>query len=705
MKTLLTFLSIAGFLLCAPYSFVQAQNFGWAKRMNGSQYDNYEDIAIDKLGNVYTLGDFEGTRDFTPENYTEYLLTSEGNNTDIFVSKMNAEGNFVWAKRIGNKEQSSSHSMDLDADGNVYFLGVFRDSLDCDPGPGVYYLAGGGIFIIKLDPSGNFVWAKKSGSGGFGLSLAVDRSGSCYTTGWISGKGDFDPGPGTYFLEPNLPYFGASPCFISKLDSAGNFAWAKLFWSKNPLSGSMGRAITLDDSGNAYIAGSFSDIIDIDPGPGKYELASDSGRSTFICKLNTSGNFVWAKKMGGANAESEGLTIQYNGMGCIYATGIFNGTVDFDPGPDTSMLTTSLGWGGIQREMFILKLDTAGNFVWAKKMPAQGIYGGVMDIDASGDLYVSTRFFGLGDFDPGPATYYLRSDATQSSAYLDVSLSKLDANGNFIWAKKFDGPYDEGYSGILMAFNRWNDGVYIFGEFEVTADFDPGPKVYPLNGSGIFISKTQCKNTFDSTIKSCYPVILNGDTFNTSGVFTHTKVVTNMYGCDSTVKVGLRLELFNLGVSQSGDTLIADMKADDYRWINCANDSVIAGAYSRKFVPPFSGQFKVVLIQYYMQCVDSSVCYTAVKTSTGIELHKEKTINVFPNPNNGHFTLRVENMEPGYQCLIINSMGRQIAQYSPGTTPEYECNLDIPDGLYFIQVVDGSGIAVLQKKFVVSASD
>src|SRR5436190_5064410 len=122
----------------------------------------------------------------------------------------------------------------IDASGNVYTTGVFDGTADFDPGAGVFKLTSFGlhdIFVCKLDRDGNFIWAKQMGgadtrdfySSDWSLSIAVDASGNVYTTGMFSGTADFDPGTGVF----NLICVDYSDMFVSKLDAAGNFVWAK----------------------------------------------------------------------------------------------------------------------------------------------------------------------------------------------------------------------------------------------------------------------------------------------------------------------------------------------------------------------------------------------------------------------------------------------------------------------------------------------
>src|SRR5262249_34496989 len=154
----------------------------------------------------YTTGNFQDTADFDPGPGT-YNLTSNGS-SDIFVSKLNASGNFLWARAVGGVGIDYSYKIYVDANGNVYVAGTFNGNVDFDPGPGVYNFALSGnsdAFILKLDSSGNFVWARHMGgaSGDAAKSMTIDAGGNIYLTGTFQGTADFDPGPGTYNMTSN----------------------------------------------------------------------------------------------------------------------------------------------------------------------------------------------------------------------------------------------------------------------------------------------------------------------------------------------------------------------------------------------------------------------------------------------------------------------------------------------------------------------
>lgn len=303
-------------------------NFVWAKSMGAINGDYGYSIVVDTSSNVYTTGYFNGTVDFDP-GAGSFNLTSAGME-DIFISKLNAFGNFVWAKSMGAANSDYGHSLTVDASSNVYTVGAFNGAVDFDPGAGSFNLTSAGgpgdIFISKLDASGNFVWAKAMGgiSNDSGHSIALDTSGNVYTTGYFYGTADFNPGAGSY----NLTSVAGGDIFISKLDAFGNFVWAKVMAGTGS---DFGRSIVVDSFGNVYTAGYFDGTVDFDPGAGNFTLTTAGGFDIFISKLDTFGNFVWTKKMGGTTPDF-GRAIAIDALGDVYTTGRFYGTVDFNPG-------------------------------------------------------------------------------------------------------------------------------------------------------------------------------------------------------------------------------------------------------------------------------------------------------------------------------------------------------------------------------------
>ncbi|HTF06040.1 MAG TPA: SBBP repeat-containing protein, partial [Bacteroidia bacterium] len=288
--------------LCAITS--SAQNFEWAYSFGASSTDCGFGIGIDPSGNVYTAGAFTGTVDFNPSAGT-LNLTAVGAE-DIYVSKADAAGNFLWAVNVGSTTYDNALALVVDATGSVYVTGLYGSTADFDPGVGTVNLTPVGAddaFILKLDNLGNFVWAKSIGSNSFesGRSIALDANNNVLITGDFAGTTDFDPGIDTAYLTAAGGYYDA---FVLTLNNNGDFLWAKQFGGVHDQTG---RSIAVDGSGNVYVGGTFRWTTDFDPGAAVYPVIGDDSTTAdlYICKFDASGNFVWVKTIGGADPFDE----------------------------------------------------------------------------------------------------------------------------------------------------------------------------------------------------------------------------------------------------------------------------------------------------------------------------------------------------------------------------------------------------------------
>ncbi|MGZ4055139.1 MAG: T9SS type A sorting domain-containing protein [Bacteroidia bacterium] len=475
----------------------QSPLFQWAKGLDAYysiEGNTGKSVVTDASGNIYTVGEFQGTVDFdlgagvfnlTSNTYGAY------SSSNVFILKLDASGNFVWAKQMKGTGAASSKgfSIALDASGNVYTTGYFNGTVDFDPGAGSDSLTSAldcyAAFISKLDSSGNFIWAKKMGGTtstdfALGNSITVDTANNVYTAGYFLGTVDFNPGAAvSNFICP-----GTGDVFISKLDASGNFLWTKQMAGSTDTESHAG-SIIVDASENVYTTGYFNGTVDFDPGAGIVNLTSVSSTGNmFISKLDASGIFVWAKNIGGTTSadRSGGTDIALDAANNVYTTGGFSGTVDFDPGVGVFNLTT-----GFSDDIFILKLDPSGNFVWAKNMAED--WSSVSDgysiaSDATGNIYTTGYLDGTADFDPGVGVDSLRAPSG-SNAFI----SKLDSLGNFVWAINMGDSTGILY-GNSIALDPAND-IYTVGYFQGTADFDPAIGVFDLttDQNDIYIHK------------------------------------------------------------------------------------------------------------------------------------------------------------------------------------------------------------------------
>jgi len=437
---------------------VAAQTGGvslWVNTIGGPGEDIVRGVATDNAGNVIAAG--------------------IANGRDGFVTKYSAGGVPLWSKSFINTGihagVTQANDVSVDAFGSVFVIGTFSGQADFDPGPGETSLTSNGdedIFVLKLDADGNFVWAvtlggKQSDSG---EAIFVDGRGFVYTTGSFEGEMDVDPDPGAAFM---LYSQGEDDIFVVRYSNSGELRRA---WSMGGSQDAVGRDIAVDSAGNVFIAGDFLGRIDLDHNNTSDEHRSEGHEDIFVVKYSDSAGWLWSAVVGG-RGEDERPAVAVDRAGNVYLTGTFEASANVKA---KGIEYTLVSHG--QEDLFLLKLDSAGNFVWAEGIGGPGVERGEdIVVDGRGDLHVTGSFGGLVDFDPGPGQTLLHS-ANDSS---DVFVGRYASSGHFYAVRAFSGPQEAiGYALARDAASNLIAG----GSFQGTVDFDPSAGSNTRNAAG-----------------------------------------------------------------------------------------------------------------------------------------------------------------------------------------------------------------------------
>lgn len=511
-----------------------AQDHVWVQAFNQGSSTSIADMAYDGDGNLYITGTFWSLVDLDPgagiANHTSM------GNSDIFVVKLDTNGNYVWSKGFGSSDVDKGRTITVDGNGDILFAGSFDETIDFDPGAGVHNLTTSGsidAFVCKLDPNGDFVWAQSWG-GSLAetiLDISVDAFDNIGLAGVFHGTVDFDNGAGvTSYTGPN----NAQDYFVMKLDEFGGFLWAKAGGGDEYDSATQ---LVFDAQGNVYVGGNYRLTVDFDPGAGTLNKTSNGGDDLFIQKFSAAGNHQWVAVIGGTGAESlRGLTLDSNSD--LIAVGGTRHTVDFDPGAGTVNLVSSTnGTNG-----YILKLDTAGNYIWVKGLTSslQAIVHQVTT-DADNAIYITAAWAGTADLDPGAGT----ANYTSTGTYTDMFIQRYISDGSLDWTVAYNNT-DQDYVGSGQLDHEGN--LYIAGWFKNAVDFDPGPSGPVLDGPGSttgFIQKLLAGScpatdvTSDTAAVACTSFTWYGTTYTTSGAYP--KTFTTSGGCDSIVTLNLTI--------------------------------------------------------------------------------------------------------------------------------------------------------------------
>lgn len=494
-------------------NFTFGQELQWIK---GWEYFTPSKILLDDTGNSYHCGlALSASQDLDPGPGNFPINNQEG----LAVVKLDPNGNTIWIKHIEGISGTSTtggRGFSLDANGNIFLSGEISSTVDADPGSGVFNISPNVTtnhdqIIIKLDINGDFVWAKSipSYQGGKYEAFHVDQNGNLILSSKFVGTIDLDPGVGVYnAISTDLTSF-----FILKLDSDGNFIWAHTFnniddasnnWINYP------EFITTDSDQNIYLTGSFADSCDFDPSMSENFLSTPFQPHSFLLKLSSNGEFVWAKSWGdsvisGGN-EGEGISI-YNDQ--LYVTGRTYGwaDIDFDPGVGEHIVTTN-------EAMYILHLDTAGNFNSVYSVNQAIPY--LIHAESFNEIYCWGRNSASFNQDWDPGTGVLQM------SYGGFIL-KLKNTHELDWGISLGGSSTFNFAGGISI-----DGGIHSGGQGGGGDFDPGIDSITPNPSGDYTAKyNETLNVISYISEGSYSIFPNpndGSSINTNFKYSAVQV-------------------------------------------------------------------------------------------------------------------------------------------------------------------------------------
>jgi hypothetical protein len=324
-----------------------AGEFVWVKTLTDGVGSYGYALAFDQSGNIYVVGEFDGTIDFDPGAGIQTATATA--NSDAFILKLDANGNYLMDIEFGGTGYDEIFGIAVDGSGYIYVTGGFDGTIDLDPGAGTtsYIADGYDIFISKFEAAGNLVWGQHMGGAGDEMAkgIGVDGSGNVYTTGKFTGTVDFDPGTG----GTSYTATGFSDAFLTRQDAGGNLIWATKIGGPGL---DEGTALEMAVDGGIVWTGGFQDTIDIEIGSGVTNLYNAEGTDILVAKFNPNITLAWAKSMGG-NGTDWGYAVALDANENVYLTGQFTQDCDFDPNAGTAILS-SLG----ENDIYVMKLGT-----------------------------------------------------------------------------------------------------------------------------------------------------------------------------------------------------------------------------------------------------------------------------------------------------------------------------------------------------------
>lgn len=463
------FVYVSFFLLIT--SALKAQpSLEWAVQLSDNSVQTVKDQVVDDSGYTYTVGEFAGTVDFNPSG-SIYNLTASGSSRDIYITKLDSDGNLVWAVNIGNGNDEVVNDIAYDNNGYLILTGTFLQTVDFDPGIGSSTLTSTSnyrtAFILKLTTDAQFEWAKNPNWRTEGVGVHVGPNGDVYaalnTTEAQPGQIISFPGSGWSFASV------AAEFFVWKLSAAGATQWVKE-GENGGVQQLPSRSIIVDGSDNVVVVGKYlgsTTFLDLGAFGGPNNISGVSGDDGFVFKLNSSGIYQWHRTFT-SSSTVRCTAVHYVDDNSFLIGGNFTGSVNFNPPLATFSHTAAGSFDG-----FLLEMDYQNTVLSSYSFGGTGIEW-IRDLssDDQGGRYVAGRFTGTADFDGTSNIYNLSSEGSE-----DAFLLKTTSNGSFSWAFNYGSSGDE----EMFAVTNFNDAIYVGGNFQGTIDMDP-------QGSGSFLT-------------------------------------------------------------------------------------------------------------------------------------------------------------------------------------------------------------------------
>lgn len=343
-----------------------------------------------------------------------------------------SDGTFEWVRGLGEPDYCEVRDIVGDGAGGVYAIGHFFGTVDFDGSSDLYELTTSGFldgFLCHLDKAGNLLWAYSIGGNDVvsPRCMTIDSNGDLLIAGSFRGAVDFAPGSGILVVN-------SGDCFVLKLDADAGFQWVRTFDGPKIVD------VDVSDSGLVYLAGHFQFTADFDPGPATHALTTSGKSDGFLLALGSDGDFSRVWHLGGPEWD-HGTSVVVDVDASVYFGGSFGSTLDLDPGIGTYAVT-AYGVGDLA-DGYVIKLDDAGEFVWAQQIGGTG-YDSVasLAVGESGSVYASGAFQDTASFGG--------SNELTTTSQDDLFLAKYDSAGSLGWCVQANGLYSQSYSDIAV---------------------------------------------------------------------------------------------------------------------------------------------------------------------------------------------------------------------------------------------------------------
>lgn len=448
-------------------------SFVWGFSIDGTgTFDLAYDIATDDTENLYLTGAMRGTKDFDP-GPDLFPLSGNGSNDDIFLASYTSAGALRWAWSTGSSAADYGTAVHW-RDGSVYLTGIFRSTVDFEPGLGTTNQISQGnddIFLAKYsaaDGALEQVIAFGGTGNDFAGSVKTNPAGDVFFTGAINGTANVNPLGSAVELTTS-----GSDAVVIQFENAFLHAWSRIMPSETF---SEGNALDVSN-GSLVLAGRYRGTTDFNAGGPSVNLTSGSTDHIFAAQYSTSdgvlgqAHTVTRVETGG---NDELTQVRVSSTEAVYIAGVFNGNGYL---PELSGIVSSPTHQGV----VFAHLDQTGQLLHAGSLTGNGNCSiAALEIDSNDNLYFAASFFNTATLSLPSGDVTLTGNGTQ----LTLVWGKLDASLNLQWHQVYTG------AGLMaptsLAIN--NDQIVLTGFFRGSKQINESISITAFNLDDIFLA-------------------------------------------------------------------------------------------------------------------------------------------------------------------------------------------------------------------------
>lgn len=736
----LTATTTAGSGFVAKYDSLM--NYLWSFEIptgSSNTFSVVRDIAIDANNNISIVGGFKYSVSLDPISTSgDYTTGWEGG----FMAKYAPGGTYIFSIPFIDYYTSSggkSYGIGCDSDDNLYVLGDFRDSINCDPSGNqmVYNTTQQAGYLAKYTPNGNAVWALPIGTSASGnvltRNLSLDGSDNIVLCGNITAGGtyDFDSSPASALVTSN----GSYDAFIAKYDSTGNYNWAFNIGGAE-LDAASGLAINAQD--DIFLTGvTQNDSLDFDPTVNEaysqvVELSAFS--SDFIAKYTSTGTYEWSYIPVDDDNEFSPSVSVYDTL--VYMTG--SGFVlDMDWDSITAPQSYSINQGYIFKigdesctptapvfDLATLPDLTGECSVTAPTPPTAsnclGTFNGSPDVsfpvttqgtttvtwtynDGNGNTSTQTQNVIIND-----VTAPIADNGSLANLIAECEVTSLTAptstdncSGSITGTHNASLPITaQGTTIVTWTYDDGNGNTSTQTQdvviTDVTApladlanliDYSDECPVSLSTLGGAPTATDNCSGTITGVPDVTFPITANGTT-------TITWTYDDGNGNTSTQNQDVIITPIDNGITQvDAITLSADATGYNYQWVDCDNGyTPVSGATSQTFTPTVAGNYACVIDNGF--CTVTTACLTS---SVGIlENSFGSDLTLYPNPTDGDFSIDLGENTQLVTVIMTDLSGKVIQSTTYSNEKLLNLNIEEPAGVYLLVIESGDKRAVIR---------